>query len=294
MTYEEQFSIKVKEIDDYLNFRCQKERELGNEAYHTIFKAIEYSLLAGGKRIRPILTLEFCKICGGDSKQALPLAAALEMIHTYSLVHDDLPAMDNDDYRRGRLTNHKVFGDGMAILTGDALLTFAFTEAISAPLSPEQKIAAVKALAQAAGVNGMIGGQVIDLENEHKSMSLETLELLQRLKTGALIRAAARLGCIAANATEEQFVIADEYADSLGLAFQIVDDILDVNGDAEELGKPIGSDVASGKNTFVSVLGMLSAKQKADELTKKAMVSAAKLGDSFLVDLAGEMLLRRK
>lgn len=295
MEFKERMEQYGKDINAYLTTLCREMSEKGDASYDILFKAMEYSLLAGGKRIRPMLTLEFCRVCGGNLAKAYPLAAAIEMIHTYSLIHDDLPAMDNDDYRRGRLTNHKVFGEGMAVLAGDALLTKAFEVAASADLPPERCLEAVRTLAEAAGSDGMIGGQVIDIENEHKEIDYDTVCKLHRLKTGALIREAARLGCIAAGADEKQRAAADAYAEAIGLAFQIVDDILDVTGDESELGKPVGSDAESGKTTFVTLLGAFAARQKADELTKKAMLSAESMGDGdFLMELASALLNRRK
>ena len=197
-----------------------------------LFDAMRYSLLAGGKRIRPILVLEFCRICGGETEKALPFAAAIEMVHTYSLIHDDLPCMDNDDYRRGRLTNHKVFGEANAVLAGDALLTAAFGQLARAELPAERIGKAVALLSQRAGECGMVGGQVLDLAGEQLVLTEEEIYNVHRLKTGALISAACQLGVIAAGGTQEQLDAADRYAEALGLAFQTRDDMLDVLGDA--------------------------------------------------------------
>ena len=214
-----------------------------------LYKAMEYSLLGGGKRLRPIFAFEFCRLCGRDWKDAAPFAAAVEMIHTYSLIHDDLPCMDNDDYRRGRLTNHKIFGEGMAVLAGDALLTDAFMVASKARLAkPEDMATAIGLLAECAGSPGMVGGQVLDIQSR---------------KTGALINAACALGAIAGGASEEQFEAACQFAAGLGLAFQIRDDMLDVIGTQSELGKATGMD--GEKNTFVRLYGL----EKCEELVKK-------------------------
>ena len=221
-----------------------------------LFDAMRYSLLAGGKRIRPVLTLEFCRICGGDWRSALPFACALEMIHTYSLIHDDLPCMDNDDYRRGRLTNHKVFGEALAVLAGDGLLTAAFETAASAATDPAVTVKAIRILAEQAGELGMVGGQVLDMDAEGQELTEQGIYDIQCRKTGALIQAACQIGVVAAGGTQQQLDAAKTYAQNLGLAFQIRDDMLDVVGDEEIFGKPIGSDREEGKTTFVDILGL--------------------------------------
>ena len=241
----------------------------------SIFRAQKYSILGGGKRIRPYLVLAFCRIMGGDERAAFPLACAIEMIHTYSLIHDDLPCMDNDDYRRGKLTNHKVFGEATAVLAGDALLTKAFEAVCSAPcLSPEAKAEATLLLAVSAGDLGMIGGQVMDMDAEKtKARSLEYLKKMHGLKTGALIRASARLGCIAAglSADDKAVIAADRYAEKIGLAFQVIDDMLDVVGDASLLGKNVGSDKEAEKLTFMNFYSVEEAKIFASSLTADAI-----------------------
>ena len=228
-----------------------------------LFEAMGYSLLAGGKRLRPIFAYEFCRMCGGDWQDATPLAAAVEMIHTYSLIHDDLPSMDNDDYRRGRLTNHKVYGEAMAILAGDALLTDAFAVAATAPLQGSGIRDAIGVLSECAGSIGMVGGQVLDILSEERECTEAEILAIQSRKTGALIRAACALGAIAGNASEEQFDAACRFAAALGLAFQIRDDMLDVIGTQEEMGKTVGSD--AGKNTFVRLYGL----QRCEELVRQ-------------------------
>lgn len=260
-----------------LNYRKQIEAYLesiyapySQEPQKLIFEAANYSLLAGGKRLRPVFTLDFCKMCGGDPKDALPLAAATEMIHTYSLIHDDLPCMDNDDYRRGRLTNHKVYGEGMAVLAGDALLTDAFAVATRANLKDRKQLAnAIGILSECAGSLGMIGGQVLDILSEERKCSEQEVLDIQSRKTGALIRCACALGVIAGNGSEEQLQCAIKFADLLGLAFQIRDDILDVIGDAAELGKATGAD--TGKNTFVRLYGVNRCEELVKQYTQEAL-----------------------
>ncbi len=240
--------------------------------YKTVIEAMRYSLLLGGKRIRPALLLEFYKICGGKGQSAVPFALALEMIHTYSLIHDDLPCMDNDDMRRGKPSNHKVYGEDMALLAGDGLLTLAFGIAAKCnDLPAERVLKAIGELACFAGYKGMIGGQVIDLQSENKAVGLDIIEELNLLKTAGLIRAACRIGCILAGADEEKILAADSFARNIGLAFQLVDDILDVTGDLKLLGKPIGSDSENNKSTFVSVLGIEKCRDDVKMLTESAV-----------------------
>lgn len=260
-----------------LNYRKQIEAYLesiyapySQEPQKLIFEAANYSLLAGGKRLRPIFTLDFCKMCGGAPEDALPLAAATEMIHTYSLIHDDLPCMDNDDYRRGRLTNHKVYGEGMAVLAGDALLTDAFAVATRSDLKDRKQLAnAIGILSECAGSLGMIGGQVLDILSEERKCSEQEVLDIQSRKTGALIRCACALGVVAGNGSEEQLQCAIKFADLLGLAFQIRDDILDVIGDAAELGKATGAD--TGKNTFVRLYGVNRCEELVKQYTQEAL-----------------------
>ena len=220
-----------------------------------LYDSMEYSLLAGGKRLRPVLAMEFCRMCGGQWQQAAPFAAAVEMIHTYSLIHDDLPSMDNDDFRRGRPTNHKVYGEAMAILAGDALLTDAFMIASTAQLAdPKDMAFAIGMLAECAGSMGMVGGQVLDIGSEERELTEQEVIDIQTRKTGALINAACVLGAIAGGGTEEQIDAAAKFAAGLGMAFQVRDDMLDVIGTQEEMGKGIGTDVK--KNTFVRLYGL--------------------------------------
>ena len=263
-----------------------------------LLDAERYSLFAGGKRIRPLLTLEFCKLFGGEENAALPFAAAVEMIHTYSLIHDDLPCMDDDDLRRGKPTNHKVFGESTALLAGDALLTGAFEVAASnTEVGPEISAKAVAYLANCAGRYGMIGGQIMDLAGEKKQLTLDELLKLHSLKTGALISAAAVLGALAAGVTFTDPRMEDvvTYAENVGLAFQIVDDILDCTGSVEELGKNVGVDAEHQKNTFMSFYTVQEAQFYADRLTKDAVSALKKYPESdTLCSLANWLATRKK
>ncbi len=268
-----------------------------NSLQGVILEAMEYSLMAGGKRLRPVLMLEFCRMCGGDVSKYLDIACTIEMIHTFSLIHDDLPCMDNDDYRRGMPSCHKAFDENIALLAGDALNTLAFEVIANAAM--EQRITADKAvmltsvLSHAVGTSGMIGGQVIDLQSEGKTISLDTLNKLQEQKTGALIEAACVMGVILGGDFGKIPEAAD-YANALGRAFQIVDDILDVTGSFEELGKPIGSDDEQHKNTYVSLMGLEESKAAADKLTGEALGYLEIFKDNeFLCDLTKSLLERR-
>ncbi len=263
--------------------------------YLNIREAIHYSLKAGGKRIRPALTLEFCSVYGGLPTLALNYACALEMIHTYSLIHDDLPCMDNDDYRRGKPSCHKVYGEDIALLAGDALQALAFSSIASAPFTAEQNMKATVVLAEYCGLNGMVGGQTVDLNSEGKAISIDTLELMHNKKTVALIKAACLLGCIAAE-RYEIFESVERYAEGIGYAFQIRDDILDVIGDQNKFGKPIGSDADNGKTTYVTVYGLQKAQQMVCEYTESAIDALSDLGSEAdgLRELAKMLATREK
>jgi len=239
--------------------------------YKEVLDASRYSLRLGGKRIRPIIMLEFCKLFGGDIKDALSFAVALEMIHTYSLIHDDLPCMDNDDMRRGKPACHIKFGEDIALLAGDTLLTESFKIAADAQIDADKKVKSIAVLAERAGLHGMIGGQVMDLSFEKMKPTLEELRAMYIKKTGCLISAAAEIGSIIGGANTEQLETAKAYALNLGLAFQIIDDILDVIGDESVLGKPIGSDADNQKTTFVTILGLDKAREMAKDLTTEAL-----------------------
>ncbi len=267
---------KIEEFSQLLEENLYKYFESYFEEYKVLFDSMKYSVKNGGKRVRPLLTLLFCDACGGDVKAAIPMATAIEFIHTYSLIHDDLPCMDNDDYRRGKPSNHKVYGDAMALLAGDGLLTAAFERIAvwsqAGLYSADVAVKAISELSVYAGSRGMIGGQVIDIQNENKpDISFETLRLLDSLKTGALIEAACSLGCIAANADDEKIYSAKSFASKIGLAFQIKDDILDVTGSLEKIGKMAGSDVQNGKTTYVTLLGVEKCQELVDQLTDEAM-----------------------
>ena len=256
-----------------------------------------YSLFAGGKRIRPALTLEFCRMFGGEDAAALPFACAVEMIHTYSLIHDDLPCMDDDELRRGKPTNHKVYGESTALLAGDSLLTGAFEVAASnARVGSDISAKAVAYLASCAGRYGMVGGQIMDLEGEKKQLSLDQLLKLHSLKTGALISAAAVMGALAAgiDLTDPRMQDVVTYAENVGLAFQIVDDILDQTGDAKELGKNVGVDAEHQKNTFLSFFSIEEAQFYADRLTREAIDSIRKYQESETLCAIAEWLATRK
>lgn len=257
-----------------------------------LFESVEYSLLSGGKRLRPIFALEFCRMCGVDWKVAAPFAAAVEMIQTYSLIHDDLPCMDDDDLRRGRPTNHKVYGEGMAVLAGDALLTDAFLMASTAKLHcPENMSLAISVLAHNAGSLGMVGGQVLDISSEDRILSEEEVLAIQSRKTGALMKAACVLGVIAAGGTPEQTDAADRFAGALGLAFQIRDDMLDVIGNEQELGKAVGTDAV--KNTFVRLYGLEKCEELVQQYTNAALEALAIFSDcEYLRELAVQLTSR--
>lgn len=276
-------------IESYLDENCFRYE---NEPQKVLFEAMRYSLLAGGKRLRPVFVFDFCRMCGGDWKSAATFAAAVEMIHTYSLIHDDLPCMDNDDYRRGRLTNHKVYGEANAVLAGDALLTAAFAYIAKAPFDAQTRIKAVEILADCAGELGMVGGQVLDMMSEQRQCSEQEVVDIQSRKTGALIKAACKLGVLADGGSDEQLCYATAFAEHLGLAFQIRDDMLDVIGNAEELGKAVGVDTV--KNTFVQLYGL----EKCEELvllhTNLAKNSLKNFeNNAFMAALSDELVGRK-
>ena len=293
----------MRNIDDYLaliNDNLGKYLPGKDILQKSVIDAMEYSLAAGGKRVRPILTLAFCEACGGYVENALPFACAVEMVHTYSLIHDDLPCMDNDFLRRGRPANHIANGEAMALLAGDALLTRAFEvmlcdETIKL-VGAEAAAMAAGCLARSIGVLGMIGGQVIDLESEGKNLTPVALDKMHSLKTGALITAAAKIGCIAAQANKNEILAAQSYANSIGLAFQIMDDILDVTSTSDELGKNVGSDLAAQKSTYVSCMGIEKSKRTVLQLTENAIKSLKVFGDKkeFLQIFAQDLSKRKR
>lgn len=258
-------------------------------------ESMEYSLTAGGKRLRPILLMAAADAAGGHGEDYLTSACAVEMIHTYSLIHDDLPAMDDDDYRRGKLTNHKVYGAGLATLAGDALLTMAFELlARQQGVPAETMLRVVREISEAAGANGMVGGQALDLASEGKRIDMDTLRRMHMAKTGALFRASVRSGAILGGADEAQLAALTEYAEAFGLAFQITDDILDVTGDAAAIGKPVGSDERNHKSTYVTLTSLEEAKRLAREAADRAHEALAPLGGkaAFLDELAEYLVTR--
>jgi len=277
------------EIEQFLRLWYERFRDLPQQI---LFESMDYSLQAGGKRLRPILAFEFCRLCCGKHEPAMPFAAAIEMIHTYSLIHDDLPCMDNDDFRRGRPTNHKVYGEAMAVLAGDALLTDAFAVASTAKLEGSKMAEAIAILAECAGSLGMVGGQVLDILSEQRTLTEEEVLHIQSRKTGALINAACCTGALAGGANEKQLEAAGLFAANLGLAFQIRDDMLDVIGTAEELGKAVGVD--ANKNTFVRLYGLDRCEELVRTYTHNAIEALAVFEDiDYLILLAKSLTDRR-
>lgn len=285
---------------------CQQKAALVDEALFrlvprqagylaTVYEAMRYSLFAGGKRLRPILLMAAADAVGGRGSHYLHVACGLEMIHTYSLIHDDLPAMDNDDFRRGKPTNHRVFGEGMAILAGDGLLTAAFEVMLSQPgVEPGVLLKVVREIAQAAGPAGMVGGQAVDLAAEGKVLDAAALKFMHQAKTGALFRAALRAGALLAGGSNRQIEALTVYAEQFGLAFQITDDILDVTGSEEKIGKPVGSDIRNAKATYVSLYSLEGARQMAREAVEQAKAALDGFGAEadILRDLVSYLLTR--
>lgn len=264
----------------------------------TIMEAMNYSLSAGGKRLRPILTMEACNIVGGNVEDVIPFAMAIEMIHTYSLIHDDLPALDNDDLRRGKDTNHIVFGEDMAILAGDALLNYAFEVMLSNSIdkeNPNKYLKAINEIAKTSGIYGMIGGQVVDIQSENKKISKESLDYIHNNKTAAIIVGCMRAGAIIGNATESQLENITKYAKNIGLSFQIVDDILDIIGDESKLGKKVGSDLDNHKSTYPSLIGLDESKAIAYELIQEAKNSINMIGnDAYFLNGLADYIIDRE
>ncbi len=296
MTFKEKYQDKVVQIDKLLMRYCPAKE--GHQS--DIMDAMEYNLLAGGKRIRPMLMQEVYHLFGGTEDMIEPFMAAIEMIHTYSLVHDDLPAMDNDDYRRGRKTTHIVYGEDMAILTGDALLNYAFETASTAfDLAPEKSFVigkALQVLSKKAGIYGMIGGQVVDVKSTGKRIDAETLDFIYKLKTAALIEASMMIGAILAGASDEEVKVVEKIAEKVGLSFQIQDDILDVESTAEVLGKPIHSDEKNDKMTYVTWKGLKEATKVVEQMSKEAvsMLESLHPSDDFLKQLLLYLIHREK
>ena len=291
--FKELWQRRVELIEADLLKELRRTRSLDEN----LMRAMEYSLMAGGKRLRPILLMSAADAIDASGEKFITVADALEMIHTYSLIHDDLPAMDNDDYRRGKLTNHKVFGEATAILAGDALLTLAFEVVLrQKDVPPETLLTVLKEISTAAGVAGMVGGQAIDLRSEGVQIDLATLKLMHLGKTGALFKAAIRSGAILAGATHEQLESLTRYAENFGLAFQITDDILDVTGDEKLLGKPTGSDAKNHKSTYVSLTSLDEAKRLAQAAVAEALDALKAFGSEadFLRELVEYLIARKK
>lgn len=282
-----QYQIYREAVESFLNDLFTQ-----NSDYRDLLDAMRYSLLAGGKRIRPVLVLEFARISGMDWKKALPAACGLELLHTYSLIHDDLPCMDDDDLRRGKPSNHKVYGETMAVLAGDALQAEAFRLILTAPeMSAEHRAECARILAEAVGADGMVAGQVLD--TLHTPKTCEELTEVDRLKTGALICAAAEIGCAAAGASHNLQEAARIYAEQIGLAFQIQDDLLDVMGDPNAFGKPIGSDRAEGKTTYVDLLGTDGCTNVVRKCTKRAVDALRSIPSHDFLCCLAEILAER-
>ena len=294
------FQVYLKEKTDF--FETELKKELKELSYpETIAKGMEYATLNGGKRLRPFLLFITLELLNQNIEKGIKSAIALEMIHSYSLVHDDLPALDNDDYRRGKLTTHKVFGEAEGILIGDSLLTYAFyvlSQKNLKFLSSEQIVKIISKTSEYAGINGMIGGQMIDIESENKKIDLETLKYIHSHKTGKLIKLPIEIACIIANVEKDKKEVLEEYADLIGLAFQVKDDILDVEGTFEDLGKPVGSDIDLHKATYPSILGIEESKKILNNTVEKAkQIIKNKFGDEkgkVLISLADFIKDRNK
>lgn len=288
LTFEQQTKTYLEQIENYLDEKCFC---YDSEPQQTLFSAMRYSLLAGGKRIRPIFVLDFCRMCGGNCDKAIEFAAAVEMVHTYSLIHDDLPCMDDDDYRRGNPTNHKVYGEAVAVLAGDALLTAAFSHITKSALDAEVKIQAVEVLANCAGELGMVGGQVLDMQSQSRQCTKQEVIDIQTRKTGALIKASCILGVLAGGGSQNQLLAAAEFAHNLGLAFQIRDDMLDVIGNLNDLGKATGVD--SDKNTFVQLYGIDTCDQLVQEHTENAIRALSSFKNTDYMKALANSLVNR-
>lgn len=293
MEFKKLLKEKASYVEDILKQYMPKE-----EGYQKIImESMNYSLSAGGKRLRPILTLEACKLVGGNESDAIPFAVAIEMIHTYSLIHDDLPALDNDDLRRGRKTNHIVYGEDIAILAGDALLNYAFEVMLSTSLekdNPRKYLRAINEIAKSVGIYGMIGGQVVDVQSENMQISKEKLDYIHNNKTAAIIIGCMRAGAIIGDANEDDLEKITKYAKNIGLSFQIVDDILDIIGDESKLGKKVGSDIENHKSTYPSLIGLEESKKIAQDLIEDAKLSIKSINNDreFLCGLADYIIDR--
>ena len=298
VNFQDELKKRTEEIEAVLKSYLPREKGFAK----TMAQAMNYSVLAGGKRLRPMLILETCRMFGGEDKLAYPFMAAMEMIHTHSLVHDDLPALDNDDYRRGRLTTHKVYGEAMGVLSGVALLNYAYEVMLTAfDLAEDEKararvIKALKVMSHKTGLYGMLGGQSVDVENDGKPMSREMINYIYENKTSALIEGSMMAGAILGGASAEEVAVVEKAASGIGLAFQIQDDILDVTSTAEELGKPIHSDEKNHKTTYVTLMGIEKASQQVAELSEEAvkLLEGLNKKNEFLFTLVKELVGRRK
>ena len=298
VNFQDELKKRTEEIEAVLKSYLPREEGFAK----TMAQAMNYSVLAGGKRLRPMLILETCRMFGGEDKLAYPFMAAMEMIHTHSLVHDDLPALDNDDYRRGRLTTHKVYGEAMGVLSGVALLNYAYEVMLTAfDLAEDEKararvIKALKVMSHKTGLYGMLGGQSVDVENDGKPMSREMINYIYENKTSALIEGSMMAGAILGGASAEEVAVVEKAASGIGLAFQIQDDILDVTSTAEELGKPIHSDEKNHKTTYVTLMGIQDASRQVAKLSEEAvqLLEGMDKNNEFLFTLVRELVERRK
>jgi len=285
----------MKEKQELVNIILDRYLPRKDEYPKNLHKAIRYSVFAGGKRLRPYLTMLAYQIYAGNPEPITPVAAAIEMIHTFSLIHDDLPDIDNDDYRRGKKSCHALFGEGEALLAGDSLLVSAFELITYAEISAELRVRFIRELARECGISGLIAGQMVDIQSEGKKVSKKTLQYIHENKTAKLINICLRFGALAGGAPPEELAAIEEYGNCLGMVFQIVDDLLDIEGDPEELGKSVGKDVEVEKATFPSVWGVEESRRQARELTEKAKQAIVKLGDkAMLLDVLADYMLTRK
>ncbi|KGF12246.1 farnesyl-diphosphate synthase [Peptostreptococcus sp. MV1] len=292
------FISELKNKSDFIESEIYSYLPVEEGYQKTLFSAMNYSFKAGGKRLRPILIMEAYSLCGGKGSDYIPYSAAIEMIHTYSLIHDDLPALDNDDLRRGKPTNHKVFGEAMAILAGDGLLNWAYEIILNQAVNSDNKSASIKAckaIADGAGIYGMVGGQVVDVESESKEIDIQCLEFIHLNKTAAMIIACMKAGAYLAGADDDTVKKLENYGKCIGLAFQIADDILDIEGDEKELGKKIGSDIDNDKATYPHIVGMERSKELAKDLIDRAKLIVNDFENSeFLASLADYIINRNK
>jgi len=285
----------MKEKQELVNIILDRYLPRKDEYPKSLHKAIRYSVFAGGKRLRPYLTMSTYQMYDQNVEAITPVAAAIEMIHTFSLIHDDLPDIDNDEYRRGKKSCHAMFGEGEALLSGDALLVGAFELVTHAAISARHRVQFIRELAHECGIKGLIAGQMLDIESEGKQVDKKTLQFIHENKTAKLINLCVRFGAIAGGASDEELAWVEDYGKNIGLAYQIIDDLLDIEGDPEELGKSVGKDASVKKATYPAVYGIAESKRQAQELIAKARQSISKLGDkALLLDILAEYMLNRK